>query len=62
MPAAGQIVAALSPLTHTIDLLNLGTGSPSVFGFAANIGVLLDWMFVFLYVGQLFHKIIMKRE
>ena len=62
MPAAGQIVAALSPLTHTIGLLNLGTGSSSMFGFAANIGALLVWMLVFLYVGQLFHKMIMRRE
>ena len=62
MPAAGQVVAALSPLTHTIDLLRLSTGSPSIFGFTVNISVLLVWMILFLYVGQMFHKMIMRRE
>jgi len=62
MPTIGIYTASLSPLTHTLDLLNLGTGNSSFFGFAANIGVLTVWMLVFLYIGQLFHKIIMKRE
>jgi ABC-2 type transport system permease protein len=62
LPIAGQILAAISPLTHTIDLLKLGTGSSSIFGFTTNIFVLLVWMLVFLYIGQRFHKMIMKRE
>jgi len=62
MPEAGKIVALLSPLTHTIDLMNLGTSGASFFGFAVNIFVLSVWMLVFLYIGQMFHKIIMKRE
>jgi len=62
MPEAGKIVALLSPLTHTIDLINLGTSGSSYFGFATNICILSVWMLVFLYVGQIFHKIIMKKE
>jgi ABC-2 type transport system permease protein len=62
MPKIGVYIALLSPLTHTLDLLNLGTGGSSYFGFSTNICVLLTWLIVFLYVGQLFHRIIMKRE
>lgn len=62
MPTAGMYVALLSPLTHTLDLLNLGTGGSSFFGYSTNIIVLSIWLVVFLYIGQLFHKIIMKRE
>ena len=62
MPTVGIYIALLSPLTHTLDLLNFGTGGSSFFGLSTNICVLLIWMAVFLYIGQLFHKIIMKRE
>jgi ABC-2 type transport system permease protein len=62
MPISGQLLAALSPLTHTIDLFKLGTGSTSIYGFTTNISALLIWMAVFLYVGQTFHRMIMKRE
>jgi ABC-type multidrug transport system permease subunit len=54
--------AFLSPLTHTLDLVKLGTGGSSYFGIVSNIGVLSAWLIVFLYVGQMFHKTIMKRE
>ena len=62
LPAAGVYAAFLSPLTHTLDLLRLGMGGASHFGWAANIGVLATWMAIFLYLGQMFHRIIMKRE
>ncbi len=62
MSSIGVYAALLSPLTHTLDLLKLGTGGSSFFGLTVNICVLSAWMFVFLYLGQLFHKIIMKRE
>jgi len=62
MPPAGVYAAFLSPLTHTLDLLRLGMGGASHFGWAANVGVLATWMVVFLLMGQMFHRIIMKRE
>lgn len=62
MPSAGIYAAFLSPLTHTLDLLRLGMGGASHFGWATDIGVLITWMVVFLFVGQMFHRIIMKRE
>ena len=62
MPPAGIYAALLSPLTHTIDLIRLGTGGESFFSIAVNISVLSVWTMLFLYIGQMFHKIIMKRE
>ena len=62
MPPAGVYAAFLSPLTHTLDLLRLGMGGASYFGWAANVGTLATWMVVFLLMGQMFHRIIMKRE
>ena len=62
MPQAGLILAFLSPLAHTLDLIRVGTGGSSFFGLNTNIGVLCVWIVVFLWVGQIFHKIIMKRE
>jgi hypothetical protein len=34
----------------------------SFFGFVTNIIILTIWLIIFLYIGQTFHKIIMKRE
>jgi ABC-2 type transport system permease protein len=62
MPEPGLILAFLSPLTHTLDLIRIGVGGTSYFGWEANIGVLCIWIVVFLFVGQMFHKIIMKKE
>jgi len=62
MPNVAITVAFLSPLTHTLDLLKLGTGGSSFFGLTTNISVLSVWLILFLYVGQMFHKMIMKRE
>jgi ABC-2 type transport system permease protein len=62
MSATGIALAFISPLTHTLDLVKLGTGGASFFGILTNIGVLSIWLIIFLYIGQMFHKIIMKRE
>lgn len=62
MPTIGVYAAFLSPLSHTIDLIRLGIGKPSYFGSLSNIGVLIVWLLAFLFIGQVFHKIIMKRE
>jgi ABC-2 type transport system permease protein len=62
MPKAGLVLAFLSPLTHTLDLIRIGIGKTSFFGWNANIAVLCVWIVIFLLVGQLFHKIIMKKE
>jgi ABC-2 type transport system permease protein len=62
MPPAGIYTAFISPLTHTLDLLRISTGGQSFFGITVNIIILSLWVCVFLYIGQMFHKIIMKRE
>lgn len=62
MPTMGVYAAFLSPLSHTLDLIRLGMGESSYFGWLSNIGVLLVWLLTFLFVGQMFHRIIMKRE
>jgi ABC-2 type transport system permease protein len=62
MPTLGVYAAFLSPLTHTLDLLKFSTGGESFFGIVQNILVLSVWTVLFLYIGQIFHKIIMKKE
>lgn len=62
LPTAGIYAAFLSPLTHTIDLLRLSTGGQSFFGMTVNIVVLSVWILLLLYIGQKFHRVIMKRE
>ena len=62
MPAIGVYSAFLSPLTHTLDLIRLGMGKVSYFGWLVNMGVLIVWLLIFLLIGQMFHRIIMKRE
>ena len=62
MPTMGVYAAFLSPLSHTLDLIRLGMGGSSYFGWLSNTGVLLVWLLTFLFVGQMFHRIIMKRE
>jgi ABC-2 type transport system permease protein len=62
MPTVGVYAALLSPLTHTLDLLRLGTGGHSFFGVAVNVTILTAWTLLFLVIGQTFHRIIMKRE
>jgi ABC-2 type transport system permease protein len=62
MPTAGVYAALLSPLTHTLDLLRLGTGGQSFFGMGVNLVVLAVWTLLFLAIGQMFHRIIMMRE
>ena len=62
MPTLGIYAAFISPLTHTIDLVNIGVGGLSFFGYVTNIIVLSTWLIIFLYIGQTLHKIIMKRE
>jgi len=62
MPQPSVYLSYLSPLTHTLDLIGIGIGRASFFGWEANIGVLFIWIIIFLFVGQMFHKIIMKKE
>ena len=62
LPEIGRSIALFSPLTHTFDLMKLATGGISYFGLSTNILVLVLWIILFLYIGQLFHKLIMKRE
>lgn len=62
MPQIGVVAALISPLTHTLDLLRYSTGGESFFGLEINLVVLVGWMLVFLFIGQAFHKMMMKRQ
>jgi ABC-2 type transport system permease protein len=62
MPQIGVAAAAFSPLTHTLDLLRYSMGGNSFFGPEINTVGLIGWMVVFLYIGQFFHRTIMRRQ
>lgn len=62
LPAWGQILAAFSPLTHTIELIKTGLGETAIFGTPTNIAALLAYLLLFLLVGIHFHKINQKKE
>jgi ABC-2 type transport system permease protein len=56
LPRAGVYAALVSPLTHTLDLLKIGFGGTSHFGWPINIAVLVIWVFVFLSLSQMLHE------
>jgi ABC-2 type transport system permease protein len=62
LPSWGQAVSALSPLTHTIELVRLGLGGENFFGLILNMTVLGLYTTAFLLVGIRFHIINQKRE
>jgi ABC-2 type transport system permease protein len=62
LPYWGQAASALSPLTHTIELIRFGLGGDNFFGPAVNMAVLAFYLTAFLLVGMRFHVINQKRE
>ena len=62
LPSWGQTASALSPLTHTIELVRFGLGGENFFGLAVNVIVLGLYLTAFLLVGIRFHIINQKRE
>ena len=63
LPLIGQIIACLSPLTHTLVLVRRGLGVES-FDIPLEVSViaLLATSLLFLYLSFKFHEIIKKRE
>ena len=62
LPAWGQILSMFSPLTHSIELVRAGLGGENFFGPLLNIGVLLLYLIVFLFVGLRFHIVNQRKE
>lgn len=61
LPPIGASAALLSPLTHTLDLLKLGFGGASHFGWMLNVFMLSVWTIVFFLLGYELHKHFVKR-
>lgn len=62
LPIWGQMLSALSPLTHSVELVRSGLGGQNFFGPLINIAVLIFYLVVFLFVGIRFHIINQKKE
>jgi ABC-2 type transport system permease protein len=62
LPAWGQVASAVSPLTHTIELVRLGLGGANFFGIAVNVIVLTCYLTAFLIAGMRFHILNQKKE
>jgi ABC-2 type transport system permease protein len=62
LPSWGQVASAVSPLTHTIELIRLGLGGENFFGLTVNMAVLAFYLIAFLLAGMRFHIINQKRE
>jgi ABC-2 type transport system permease protein len=62
LPAWGQILSMFSPLTHSIELVRAGLGGENFFGPLLNIGFLLLYLVVFLFVGLRFHIVNQRKE
>ena len=63
LPAIGQLIALISPLTHTLILIRQGMGVET-YSFPMEISVLLLIVtsMIFLYVSKRFHEISRRRE
>lgn len=62
LPSWGQTASALSPLTHTIELVRFSLGGENFFGIAVNVIALGLYLTAFLLVGIRFHIMNQKRE
>ncbi|MCW4035480.1 MAG: ABC transporter permease [Candidatus Bathyarchaeota archaeon] len=62
LPYWGQILSVFSPLTHTIELVKGGLGGENIFGGVLNIGILLGYLGLFLFLGIRFHIANQKKE
>jgi len=55
LPASMQVVALISPLTHTVELARYALGGEAFFGPSINFVVLTMYAALFLYMGMRFH-------
>jgi ABC-2 type transport system permease protein len=55
MPAWGQWLAPLSPLSYAVDLIRMGFGERSYFGPVADAGALLISLAIFIACARYFH-------
>ncbi|MBT3283853.1 ABC transporter permease [Candidatus Bathyarchaeota archaeon] len=62
LPELAVDAAFFSPLTHTLDLVRLGMGEVSYFGWEVNMLILILWSIVFLVIGSYFHRLQMKNN
>jgi len=62
LPYWGQILSVFSPLTHTIELVKGGLGGENIFGGLLNVGILLFYLCLFLFLGIRFHITNQKKE
>jgi ABC-2 type transport system permease protein len=62
LPSWGQVASAVSPLTHTIELIRLGLGGENFFGLTVNVIVLALYLTAFLLAGMKFHIMNQKKE
>ena len=56
LPALGRLVARLSPLTYTVDILRYNFYEEHQFGVAFNLGALFIFAVICLFLGVLLHK------
>jgi ABC-2 type transport system ATP-binding protein len=61
LPGIAVYAALLSPLSHTLDLLRIGMGQESYFGWETNFIILVAWTAIFMIVGRLFHITQMRK-
>ena len=55
LPTSMQVVALISPLTHTVELARYALGGEVFFGPSINFVVLTMYAALFLYMGMRFH-------
>ncbi len=61
LPTAGAYAAFISPLTHSLDLMRIGFGGTSYFGWVTNLAVLAVWVVAFALLANYLHKFFLKR-
>ncbi len=62
LPSLAQTVSMLSPLTHSIELLRAGLGNEHFFEPTLNVGVLLLYALLFLFLSNRFHVMNQRKE
>jgi ABC-2 type transport system permease protein len=55
MPAWGQWLAPLSPLSYAVDLIRMGYGERSYFGPVTDVGALILSLAIFIACARYFH-------
>ncbi len=62
LPAWGRTLAALSPLSYSMDLVRAGIKGVEYYGLTASVVGLIVYFILFLMVSVKFHMVIQKRE